>query len=258
MRTTPHNIETLTAATRLLFGGTPPAALEELTLDQLREAYRRCVKRTHPDKARGKGSEEFQEVITAYRLLCAFVKDRSAHREGVEDMAWVRRMNHGESNQAADHGPPPARAISPSALGGRFYYRGNVPPIQLRLGRYLYFRGVISWNMLVEALRWQKDTRPSLGELAVREKYLTPRDLQGILSRSRNGVPFGRAARETGKLTDRQIRSLLTIQENYGGRVGDFFVRGGILSREQVESLARELGEHNGRFRHVLPLVTTW
>jgi len=46
-----------------------------------------------------------------------------------------------------------------------------VPNIEVKIGKYLYFRGVTSFQSIFRALKWQREQRPSIGVL-VRERIM--------------------------------------------------------------------------------------
>lgn len=124
-------------------------------------------------------------------------------------------------------------------------YTGRLPRKRLRLAEYLYFRGAISRQMLEHSLAWQKRKRPLMGQIAMERGYVTPRQFAEVLCRLERGEMFGEKAREMGLLTNGQVSMILAQQESHGCPVGAYFVRNGLLSREQLDEYLGELRIHN-------------
>ena len=243
--------DTLVAAYTVLFGAKGAVDLhliEATSLALLKTAYRRRIMRMHPDKAVQVGvapqklAARFEKLTAAYEILYDYLETLKSHPQ------MRQHEDHGdiEPEGPPDVGPPPSRLVRPSKLGCDFHYKGSVPRTPLRLGRYLYYRGAITWNALVESLRWQQKHRTPMGEIAVQLGYLELTELGQLLRRAANGESFGSVARRTGKLTDKQIRAILEKQAPC--RVGDYFVEQGMLSRDKLDRFVEELDEHNSRF----------
>jgi len=248
--------ETLIAAYKVLFGTTGTVRLhtiETTSLALLKTAYRRRIMRMHPDKAMLVGvaperlAARFEKLTAAYEILYDYIETlRTRPKADGHDAALADVRGRDESDGSCDVGPPPSRPVKPSKLGRDFHYKGSVPRTPLRLGRYLYYRGAISWNTLIESLRWQQMHRIPMGQIAVNLKYLALDDLAAILRRTAHGESFGSVARRIGKLTNKQIRTILEKQAPC--RIGDYFVDQGILSRSELNRFVDDLDGHNSRF----------
>jgi hypothetical protein len=99
--------------------------------------------------------------------------------------------------------------------------------------------------MLEHSLAWQKRKRPLMGQIAMERGYVTPRQFAEVLCRLERGEMFGEKAREMGLLTNGQVSMILAQQESHGCPVGAYFVRNGLLSREQLDEYLGELRIHN-------------
>lgn len=192
-------------------------------------AFRKKAKETHPDLAAGlpprlqrQQAEQFQRARAAYELLVAFFR----HRE------------------EPGHGP-----AAPGGSPGRErdYYQGPLPSRPLQLGRYLYFRGIIPFRVLLQALTWQRACRPAVGVIARELGLLTAAEVQTILTVPLPGR-FCERAVKLGLLKPSQASQLLLNQRSRHRRIGHYFVQHGLVTSAELEQLLREFHRHNARF----------
>lgn len=229
----------LLAACRILFG--PGVKLSRDFLHYLqpcgaKAAFRKKAKETHPDLGCASDSEDrlrraetFRELKSANDLICAFLQQRQ------------------DQPQPA----PPRNA--PSARPGRGYgtesfFRGRVPPRPLEFGRYLYYRGLIPYPALIEAIAWQRGQRPAIGSIARRWGWLSEEDIRQILRHP--GIPdrFGCTAVSLGLLKPFQVQTLLFYQRSQQKRIGRFFIERNFLSEAQLGQLLADCQTHNSRY----------
>ena len=242
---------TITAYQHLFGTGSPASidALSHLNLQQVKSRYRQRIKTLHPDKSVHVGIDEhtltrqFNTITRAYETLSAYI----AHKPERSDSSPNPSANTIAKKPVMQQ-PPPAKPIYPSKVRSDFYYMGWLPAIPLRFGRFLYYRGLISWNMLVDSITWQQTNRPTIGKLCLQEHYLSPDDIAHILYYTRYGDPFGTIAKRLGKLSEEQIQELIEKQHGYRNRLGDYFTVKNIFSPEQIQQFLKELHEHNSRF----------
>jgi curved DNA-binding protein CbpA len=226
---------------------------------KLKTAFRTRIKQCHPDKSLLLGmspevlKRQFEELRQAYEILRDFAqRDYSKQNEPLAAAPGPRGTAHHTVSlrtMKLDL-PPMSKPVKHSALSTDFFYHGPVPPIPLRLGRYLYYRGLISWKTLVQSIEWQRKKRPSLGHLAISHKFLKPADVALIMYRHAQGKAFGQAARDLGKLTAGQIDRILKIQQAHKARIGDFFIENGVLSPGQIDQVLSGLSQHNRRYSY--------
>lgn len=98
--------------------------------------------------------------------------------------------------------------------------------------------GVISAEDYVEAVTRRDEERPPLGQLAIEEGVLRPRQVLELL-RLQHGSPsrrFGEVAIEQGYLRTEQVATLLMHQQERQRPVIDHLVELGRLSIEQAEA----------------------
>jgi hypothetical protein len=176
----------------------------------IRRAFRRRVIETHPDIAGPSGAGRFRKVTEAYDTL-------------------VRHVGSVE----APHAPDPAKP--------------SIPPRRLAFAQFLFHLGWVSWDAVMEALRWQDEHRTPLGRLAQETKLLTAREVDRILMCKRAGERFGACAARVGLLSHETVARLVERQRRLQPLVGQFFVRRGLLSDERVRRALRMQREHNER-----------
>lgn len=112
----------------------------------------------------------------------------------------------------------------------------------MHFGLYLKQRGIISSEQLVAAIEAQLKSLTRIGQLALEEGLLAPRDVFDVL-RAQSESPhkrFGEIAIELGLLTREELLMLLVIQADRRPQIADVLVHQGVLTQEQMQ---RELAE---------------
>lgn len=112
----------------------------------------------------------------------------------------------------------------------------------MHFGLYLKQRGTISCEQLVAAIEAQLKSLTRIGQLALEEGLLSPRDVFDIL-RAQSESPhkrFGEVAIEMGLMTRDELLKLLVIQADRRPQIADVLVLQGVLTKEQMR---RELAE---------------
>ena len=120
-----------------------------------------------------------------------------------------------------------------------------VPHRKLRIGEFLFYKQIIAWHTLIQAIVWQHRVRPRIGRIALDLNYLGPRDIATLLRNRRYREPFCRAAVRLGFLDDYQRIVLLGRQRNYHLPLGKFFLDARILDEKALEQYVRENRIHN-------------
>lgn len=133
------------------------------------------------------------------------------------------------------------------------YVDTPVPRRVLQIGQFLYYSGAVSWRQLIDALVWQRQQRPLIGQLALAWGLLTREQIHEVLRRRRQcgryEVPFAEFAMECGYLTASQHRSLCARASQRQLRLGRYFVEQGILNEEQLAEQLRAMRLHNWRVK---------
>jgi hypothetical protein len=112
----------------------------------------------------------------------------------------------------------------------------------MHFGLYLKKKGIISAEQLVAALEAQLATLPRIGQLALEEGIISPRDIFNVLQAQRRSpdVRFGDLAIEMCLMTRNELMRLLMIQADRKRPLADVFVTEGLLSEQLVD---REMAE---------------
>ena len=205
----------------------------------LKQAYRRCVFGTHPDRAEVLGaSRDILEkrlvvVNKAYRVLAGHVQHGP-----VDTKLW--RCGHQQPQTEASK-------VEPLSRGGARSSK-EIPYRRLPLGRFMYYSGLISWNVLVDALAWQAEHRPLFGQLAVELGYMNRGELEGLVATEIGDGRIGERAMASGLLSVEAIRAVMAHQRAHQEPLGEFFVKRGYFSRMELGQLLANHRRHNAQF----------
>lgn len=236
-------------ACQVLFG--PEVAVTREFLDILypsgvKAAFRSRARETHPDSRTAVPERyhqqlpAFHEVTAAYGQLARYCQQRT-HREQQRSRP-SSNTTHNPVYRSRAKGSPGTHA--PDGV----YYAGDLPQRKLLLGRYLYYRKIIPYHLLLASLAWQRQQRPSIGQLARNWGWLQTEEVFSVLKSVGVSGRFGERAQQLELLTGRQVKMLLNCQQQRQRRLGDYFVEHGHLSRRQVERVLLDLSAHNGQF----------
>jgi hypothetical protein len=235
------------AACRVLFGRQILLSRDFLGYLQpqgAKTAYRKRAKETHPDLYRGQDPkilqqhvQTFREATQAYRLLSLFLRERE--KQPARTFGFSPHPHRRED--AAGRAEPRPSPPSPPPV--------SCPPRQLQIGLYLYYRKVISFRVLAEALVWQRRQRDPFGKVARRWGWLTDAGLARICVARLPFSRFGERAVHLGLLTPFQVRTLLLYQGARQKRLGEYFVERRLVSFQEMEGLVADLRHHNARIR---------
>jgi hypothetical protein len=128
------------------------------------------------------------------------------------------------------------------------FYTGKIPPRPLRLGSYLYYKGVISRSTLRESLVWQKERRALFGQIAMQTGILKTEDFALIMLAVRKGECFGAVARKEGLVSEAAVQSIVEVQKMYNCKIGMFFIKKNAVTVDRLKELEDERLSHNARF----------
>ena len=104
-------------------------------------------------------------------------------------------------------------------------------------GHYLLDEGKLNNEQLVEAISYQSEHNLSLGELAVREGFITAKEADTINDRQRSlDKRFGEVAISLELLDDPQIDELLTIQKREKIFFGEILILKNFKSQDQLDA----------------------
>ena len=112
------------------------------------------------------------------------------------------------------------------------------------LGEYLIREGLITRKDLDNALWEQKKNRIPLGQLALQSEMISPQEMFQILSgqrkRGKEAPSFGQLAIELNILIEKDIDSLLKIQNQTSVLLGEVLVSLGALTKMELFQATRE------------------
>jgi len=203
----------------------------------LKAAYRNKVFENHPDRARLLEtseqvlSERFRQIDDAYKKLYTYISDRAikiipARKETTRDWRPKKqtRKNTGEFHES---------------------WNRHLPGSELLFGQFLFYSHIISINTLLDAILWQRQQRPSFGELAAASGLLSPEDTNTIIRMRRHGEKFGECALRLGLINSFQFRHIIGKQQSIQEKIGAYFIEKKIVSHKELEALLKRNRAHN-------------
>jgi hypothetical protein len=113
----------------------------------------------------------------------------------------------------------------------------------MHFGLYLKKKGVITAEQLVAAAEVQLASLTRIGQLALEESILSPRDIFEVL-RAQSASPnerFGDLAIEMGLMTRDELMRLLMLQADRRRTIADILISQRVLTKQQV---AAEIGAY--------------
>jgi len=222
------------SACRILFGSeitVTPEFLVNMRISDLTNRFKERALELHPDRAAllGKDASEMGELFTDVKLAYEKLHDIFASTPTNFSSTTVP---HPENDNTAtiDH-----------------YWDADIPDFPMLFGQFLYFAGLISLANLSDALKWQRNQRPSFGRIARMWNYIDQVDTRKILSARRSGELFGEAAYKQGLLTRFQKDAVMGLQRWLQRPIGEYFQAIGLLEDEEVVYLLKLMKDHNNR-----------
>jgi hypothetical protein len=106
----------------------------------------------------------------------------------------------------------------------------------MQFGLYLKNKGEISADQFVAALEVQLGSLVPIGQLALEENVLSPRDIFTVLQAQSDSpnVRFGDLAVEMGMMTRGQLMRLLMIQADRKRPIADILVSQGAITQQKM------------------------
>ncbi len=239
--------------------------------DRARQADQTNASQTGSNRARTDGSRpsagwdrSFGEG--AAQGFGARGKDGRAHTTGADSARGTQGAS-GWRQSDADKSTYRDRADQRAEAWGRFwqqtettskfnpwsdhYFEQQIPSRQLPFGQFLYYSGAISWRQLIDALVWQRQQRPMIGQLARKWGILTEDQVQSVLERRRQSgrydVKFADFAEELGYLTPQDKMALCGRMKMLQKPIGQYFVDQGVFTQDQLTDLLGAHRRHNWR-----------
>ena len=261
MTVTPQIVE---KALHLVFGSASRFADLQMvsSLDErtLKSAFREKAMHFHPDRAEVLGldesklSELFKRLHGAYRLLNHVVADDS-----VIQSATVRRSEKqtGPQTGPGPAGPGPDRQqgrrsdTRSKTAPNRMYYHGRTPEMPLKFAQFLYYNGVIDWQSMIDAVTWQLNVRPKIGEIGRAYRFFDHSGVISVIREKDRSEFFGGAALRLGMVNRFQLNAMIGKQKSLNYPIGRYFLENGILSNCDLDTLLQKCRQHNYHHRTV-------
>ena len=234
--------EKLLQACAVLFG--PDLAISSPFLDYIqlagvKSAYRARARETHPDVIANRslpamGGADFLQVRESYEELCHYLRQR--HSVSIQSTA-ASCVREGEATGAS------WRRRSSSRREQKDF--SALPARRLMFGEFLFHSGVCEWRDVFQALAWQRQGRPRLGEIGCSFGWINKEDIWTVFQHLQTGARFGETAVRIGLLSPQQLERLLRHQTIRQQRIGQFFLQNDLLSSRQLQDALWHFSRHN-------------
>jgi len=252
-----------------LFGGTGISVPEMLTKELLKQVYRKRIFDCHPDRSKSLGRVERKQASrtatlnNAYSLLNRLTAKgefdtTKLHLNPKMGLAMTTTKKRSAPKRTAGvkprfSNPPVAESNSrPPEFEYRAvmmpFWEGSIPMRRLRFGRFLYYKGVISWDTLVDGLMWQAQQRPVLGRVLLAKAYISREELQFILAHRKQNEFVGACAVRLGLISSLQLEHAIAQQQKQRRPLGDYFIRRGLLTHDTLRRYLNRHDMHNQRY----------
>ena len=244
--------------------------LEYLQPIGIKTAYRKRALETHPDRAKALGSfardlnTEFIDVRQAYEKLLLFVETNNGSTVSTPSFNDFKtrqtysyqsqeKSSHTSSYQNnRQHKGRQKQSLHDQKYTGKkhkshpdHFYTGSFPKGSLMIGQYLYYSGLISWQTLIEAICWQWQQRPKLGQIAIAWGLISSPDVIRILTVRNLNEKFGECALRIGYISNFDLLALVGKQRQLQRPLGEYFITSGILSAMDIMNMANKQQLHN-------------
>ena len=195
----------------------------------------------HPDRVMVTGNdsaysvEMFKKIHSAYEVL----KDVAGKKVKIIPRHVPERKSQSGSNSSTFNWP---------YASATFWNKWKMPNCRVRFAQYLFYKGVIDWNTIIDALVWQKKNRPRVGQIGLDFGYFEESTINFILSNRSLGLLFCRAAVELGFISNYQSLTMIGRQKQFNAPIGRFFTERGILSPIKLQVYLNELANYNYQY----------
>jgi hypothetical protein len=223
------------------------AYLNSLQPDELKTAFRKKALATHPDRSMTLGLTEselqvrFQKVSKAYEVLKFYVTNKKGTLfTSLDNRSGARKADNYPKNKSCER-----------KWREDHFFQGMLPDRRLKIGQFLYYSKIISWQTLIDAIVWQKKQRPLFGQIARDWGYLTSEDVVRIISQKRYQDRFGDFALRNGYLTPFQQIAIAGRQRICQPLIGSHFIRKGVVTESQMKILNQRVQSYNMKYRNV-------
>lgn len=231
-------------------------SISSLNPMEIKIAYRKKAFETHPDRARllGKSelemAERFREINFAYEKLTSFLKDNWRYFKNINPSAKNNNTKRATTSSTKDKNVNSRnrRHRNDNPHSGSFSRR-NLPNIELLIGQFLYYSGIVSWKWLIHAIVWQRNQRPLFGEIALEWNMLSENDITMILKGRNYKEKFGEYALHNGYINTFEHMAIIGKQRTLQRPIGEFFIKNGIIKADKLKIMVNRMHIHNREVR---------
>lgn len=247
--------------------------LEHVQISGLKSAYRKKARETHPDmkenadeRAQKKSADQFCLVRQSYEQMTGYLSAKekgfrfppktrpipkrypaqSQPEQHHNQQTWttVQQQDNAQTRQTNASTQVNNKKNSKIFQAWQYntLYRGAIPDGKLLLGHFLYYSGAITWRDLAKALVWQRNSRPRIGDIAIRLGWMTKNHVLTAMNRRKPFEKIGESARRLGLITKSQFNTLIFLQKRVQNKLGIFFIKQNILS---LKALNYHLASHH-------------
>lgn len=208
-----------------------------LDFDKLKKEYRKKAMLLHPDRVKITGtneayaSEKIKILNNAYNTISNLFKTKKYISIPYIKPYYKQHIKKYYSNNSGFYSHNKKTKI--------------VPKYKLRLCRFLYYKGLINYKTIINAIIWQLRNRPKVGDIALKEKYVTFEKILEIIKNRKIGEKFCETAVRLNFLQEQQVKHIFSIQRSYNKPIGQYFLEKKILTRQELNSTLLELKHHN-------------
>lgn len=237
-------------AYRILFGTREEgSSFQKPDRSAVKMAYRQKAKLFHPDLAANSSMSEerlkniFLKISNAYEILLKWVHEES------DDTVYYS-PSFAQKATRWEPVKPNVPVPTNQYFTTDYFYMQNIPNRKLRFGEYLFYSGRINWQTLMDALVYQCETRPMMGQIAIESGFLDEGSVAHIMN-NRNILAcekFGEAAFRLGYLTKKEVSFILKKQYQMGQPFGKYFLDKGLMDKRQLQQLLSDFHCHNRSF----------
>lgn len=226
---------------------------------EIKVAYRKKALETHPDRARllGKNEREmidkFREINLAYNKLSSFLDD--CKKEYYKNINPFNKYDNHNYNHKTHFSTKQRdckytnNKYKKEDTSSDFFYNSYIPNIELLIGQFMYYSGVISWKRLIHAIVWQRNQRPLFGRIAIEWGILSENDIRIILKERSFKEKIGEYALRNKYINNFEHMAIIGKQRSLQRPIGQFFIQNKILFQNDLEILLRRQRIHNYRVR---------
>lgn len=218
-------------------------------------------------QAAAKAAKARQQAEAQARSRSEEARKRSEARQSRSSSAGNGHAADRKTNGSADTQNYQQRSTERAEAWGKFwrnasgaakfnpnsdhYFEQPIPSRQLPFGQFLYYSGAISWRQLIDALVWQRQQRPMIGQLARSWGILSEEQVHSVLEhRRRSGrydVKFADFAEELGFLSAQDKLALCGRMKMLQKPLGQYFVETGVFTKVEINERLAAHRRHNWR-----------